>query len=148
MAYNTLTKRVESFPSIFDNFFKPWNEIFKNGEGWASMITVPAVNISENKNHFTLSLAAPGLKKEDFKIDVDGNVLTISSEKEETKEEKKEHYARQEYSYSSFTRSFNLADEVNMDKIDATYVDGVLKITLPKREEVKKLATNKHIAVK
>ena len=148
MASNALTKRVERLPSIFDEFFRPWNEIFKTGEGWGSVMTVPAVNIAENKDHYTLSLAAPGLKKNDFNIEVDGNVLTISSEKEESKEEKDDQYSRREYSYSSFSRSFTLPDGVNMEKIDAAYQEGVLKVTLPKKEEAKQLATNKHIAVK
>jgi HSP20 family protein len=148
MTSNALTKRVERLPSIFDDFFRPWNEIFNTGEGWGRLMNVPAVNISENKDHYTLSLAAPGLKKNDFKIDVDGNILTISSEKEESKEETEDKFTRREYSYSSFNRSFTLPDEVNMDKIDANYIDGVLKITLPKKEEAKKVAASKHIAVK
>ena len=147
MASNVLTKRVERFPSIFDEFFVPWNEIFRAGEGWDRTLTFPAVNVAENQNDFTLSLAAPGLKKDDFNIGVDGNILTISSEKEESNEETKEQYTRQEYSYSSFSRSFTMPDEVNLEKIDAVYVDGVLKITLPKKEQAK-VATSKQISVK
>jgi HSP20 family protein len=79
---------------------------------------------------------------------VEGNLLTISSEKEEEHEEKEERYTRQEYSYSSFERSFTLPDEVNKDKIDAHYQDGVLKLVLPKKEEAKKMAVSKQIAVK
>ena len=95
-----------------------------------------------------VSLAAPGLKKSDFKIEVEGNMLTISSEKEESKEEKETRYTRKEYSYTSFSRSFTLPEEVNKEKIDAVYEDGVLKLTLPKMEEAKKAAATKHIAVK
>ena len=87
-------------------------------------------------------------KKEDFKIDVDGNILTISSEKEESNEEKDEKFTRREYSYSSFTRSFTLPEEVNREKIEAVYENGVLKLNLPKKEEVKKAAASRHIAVK
>jgi len=148
MTSNILTKRVEKLPSIFDEFFNPWSEIFKPEVGWGRVMKIPAVNVSEDKNYYSLSLAAPGLKKSDFKIDVDGNILTISSVKEETKDEKEEQFTRREYSYSSFSRSFTLPDEVNMDKIDATYVDGLLKINLPKKEEAKKLVTSKQIAVK
>ena len=148
MTPNGLTKRVERLPSIFDDFFKPWNEIFRTNEGWGRLMTLPAVNITENKDHYNLSLAVPGLKKNDFKIDVEGNILTISSEKEENKEEKDAQFTRREYSYSSFNRSFTLPDEVNKEKIDAAYEDGVLKLTLPKKEEAKKLATSKHIAIK
>jgi HSP20 family protein len=93
-------------------------------------------------------MAAPGLKKEDFKIAMEGNLLTISSEKEEQNEEKEERYTRQEYSYSSFERSFTLPDEVNKDKIDAHYKDGVLELILSKKEEAKKMAVSKQIAVK
>jgi HSP20 family protein len=111
-------------------------------------MNMPAVNITEKKDDYLISMAAPGLKKEDFKIDVEGNMLTISSEKEEENEEKDERYTRQEYSYSSFERSFTLPDEVNKDKIEAQYKDGVLELVLPKKEEVKKMAISKQIAVK
>ena len=82
----------------------------------ARAMNVPAVNITEQKNDYLVSLAAPGMKKDDFKIDVDGNMLTISSEKEENKEEKDKKFTRKEYSYSSFSRSFTLPDEVNQGK--------------------------------
>ncbi len=136
-------------PTVFDDFFKPWNEWFDNSSAFLGRtMTVPAVNIVENKEDYMVSLAVPGMKKEDFNIDVEGNMLTISSEKEESKEEKEDKYTRKEYNYSSFSRSFTLPDEVNKEKIEAKYVDGVLKLMLPKREEAKKLAAGKHIAVK
>jgi len=90
-----------------------------------------------------LSLAAPGMKKEDFKIDVDGNILTISSEKEENKEDKNKKFTRKEYSYSSFSRSFSLPEEIKQEKINAKYEDGVLKISLPRKEESKKPVAKK-----
>ena len=108
---------------------------------------VPAVNITEQKDNYLVSLAAPGLKKEDFRIDVDGNMLTISSEREESKEEKDKKFTRKEYNYSSFSRSFSLPEEINKEKIEATYENGVLKISLPRKEEAKKNSA-KHIAVK
>jgi HSP20 family protein len=148
MTSNALTKKVERFPSILDDFFKPWNEILRTNEGWGRTMTFPAVNISENKDYYNLSLAVPGLKKNDFKIDVEGNILTISSEKEESKEENDAQFTKREYSYSSFSRSFTLPEVVNREKIDATYEEGVLKLTLPKKEEARKLVTSKHIAVK
>ena len=148
MTSNMLTKRVERLPSIFDDFLKPWNDFFRPNEGWGTMMTVPAVNITENKDNYSLSLAIPGLKKNDFKIDVEGNILTISSEKQESKEEEDEQFTRREYSYSSFSRSFTLPNEVNKEKIDAAYEEGVLRLTLPKKDEAKKLAVSKHIAVK
>ncbi|MDP4261329.1 MAG: Hsp20/alpha crystallin family protein [Bacteroidota bacterium] len=148
MGTQALTRASEKMPTFFDDFFKPWNEWFDNsGNIWGRTLTVPAVNITENKDNYLVSLAVPGMKKADFKIDVDGNMLTISCEKEETKEEKEKKFTRKEYSYSSFSRSFTLPDEVNKEKIEATYEDGVLKLALPRKEEVKK-TTAKQIAVK
>ena len=147
MATQALSRLSERRPTVFEDFFKPWNEWFDNGGLFGRTMNIPAVNITEQKNDYLVSLAVPGMKKEDFKIDVDGNMLTISSEKEETKEEKDKKFTRKEYNYSSFSRSFTLPDEVNKEKIDAKYEDGVLKISLPRREEVKK-PTAKQIAVK
>jgi HSP20 family protein len=140
-----LTKVPERMPSVFDDFFKPWNEWFDNT--WSRSMNIPAVNITEEKDQYLVSLAAPGLKKEDFKIDVDGNMLTISSEKEESTEEKKKKFTRKEYSYSSFSRSFTLPEEVNSEQIGAKYDDGVLKINLPRKAKANAPAA-KHIAVK
>jgi len=147
MATQALSRLSEKRPTVFEDFFKPWNEWFDNGGLWGRTFNIPAVNIIEQKNDYLVSLAVPGMKKEDFKIDVDGNMLTISSEKEETKEEKDKKFTRKEYNYSSFSRSFTLPDEVNKEKIDAKYEDGVLKISLPRKEEVKKPSA-KQIAVK
>ena len=147
MSTQALSKVKESVPSVFDDFFKPWNEWFDHNGAWNRTMNVPAVNITEEKNEYKVSLAAPGLKKEDFKIDVDGNMLTISSEKEESKEEKGKKFTRKEYNYSSFSRSFTLPDEINKDKIEASYEHGLLKISLPRREEAISNGA-KHIAVK
>ena len=146
METQALAKVAEKMPSVFDDFFKPWNEWFDNGGLRGRTMNVPAVNITEHKNEYQVSLAAPGLKKDDFKIDVNGNMLTISSEKEENKEEKDKRFTRKEYSYSSFSRSFTLPEEINKEKIEAKYEDGVLKILMPRKEEAKKLSA-KHIAV-
>lgn len=147
MGTQALSKLSERMPSVFDDFFKPWNEWFDNGNLWSRAINVPAVNIIEHKDEYQVSMAIPGMKKDDFKIDVDGNMLTISSEKEENKEEKDKKFTRKEYNYSSFSRSFTLPEEINKEKIEAKYEDGVLKIALPRKEEAKKLSA-KHIAVK
>lgn len=144
MSTKELTRRTELFPAFFDDFFKPWNE----WAGFNRAITTPAVNIRENKNHFEVSVAVPGMKKDDFNIDVDESMLTISCEKEEKKEEKEDRYTRKEYNYTSFTRSFTLPEDVIKDKIEAVYEDGVLRITLPKTEMAKKAALSKHITVK
>lgn len=147
MATQTLAKQGERMPTVFDDFFKPWNEWFDNGNLWGRTMNVPAVNITENKENYQVSLAVPGMKKDDFKIDIDGNMLTISSEREENKEEKDKKFTRKEYSYSSFSRSFTLPEEINKEKIEAKYEEGVLKISLPRKEEAKKPLA-KHIAVK
>ena len=146
MNPRTLAKRTERMPSFFEDFFnKPLLDLFDSGFPSRTM-NMPAVNITERKDDYLIAMAAPGLKKEDFKIDVEGNMLTISSEKEEENEEKE--YTRKEYSYSSFERSFTLPDEVNKDKIDAHYQDGVLELVLPKKEEAKKMAISQKITVK
>jgi len=146
MGTQALAKLSERMPSVFDDFFKPWNEWFDNDLTGRAM-KMPPVNITEQKEEYMVSLAAPGLKKEDFKIAVDGNMLTISSEKEENKEEKDKKFTRKEYSYSSFSRSFTLPEEINQGKIEAKYEDGVLKISLPRKEGANKPLA-KHIVVK
>jgi HSP20 family protein len=147
MSTKELTKKSDLLPSVFDDFFRPWNEWFTNGGYRDRALTVPSTNIIEDKDSYKVSIAAPGLKKSDFNIDVEGNMLTISSEKEENKEDRDARYTRKEYNYSSFKRSFTLPDEIMKDKIDAKYEDGVLKLTLPKKEEAKKGALARHIAV-
>jgi HSP20 family protein len=148
MASKSLIKARELFPSVMDEFFKPWNEWLGNDAMFNRMLTTPAVNVVENKEDYSISMAAPGLKKEDFKIDIEGNMLSISSEKEDTKEEKDSRHTRREYNYSSFSRSFTIPEDIMKDKIDAAYTDGILKITLPKSEASKKAMLSKHIAVK
>lgn len=142
-----ITKAGRRMPTLFDDFFKPWNEWFDNAGLWGRVLNIPAVNITEQKDDYLVSLAAPGMKKEDFKIDVDGNMLTISAEKEESKEEKDKKFTRKEFNYSSFSRTFTLPEEILKEKIEAKYEDGVLRIVLPRKEEAKKPPA-KHIAVK
>jgi HSP20 family protein len=140
--------RRESLPSIFHDFFKPWDRWFDtNGGSMQQMMTVPAVNIVEKQDHYEISLAAPGMKKDDFNIDVEGNLLTISAESEQRREAKDERHTRQEFNYTSFTRAFTMPDGVLRDKIDASYENGLLRLMLPKTEEAKK-AASKHISVK
>jgi HSP20 family protein len=145
MATRDLARR-ETLPSIFHDFFKPWDRWFDGGS-MTQMMTVPAVNIMEKQDHFEISLAAPGMKKEDFNIDVEGNMLTISAESEQKREEKEGRHTRQEFNYTSFSRAFTLPEGVMRDKIDATYENGLLRLMLPKTEEAKKTAA-KHINVK
>jgi HSP20 family protein len=123
------------------------DEFFDRGL-WGRVMNIPAVNVVENTDEYKLSFAVPGMRKGDFKIDVDGNLLTVSAEVEEKREEKSEDFTREEYNFSSFSRSFTLPDEVNKEKIEATYVDGVLRLSLPKKEEAKKALITKHVTVK
>jgi HSP20 family protein len=148
MSHKNLVRQNEFLPLMVNDFFKPWNGWLENeGNIWGKTLTVPAVNVSENTKEYKLSIAAPGMKKNDFQIHVEANVLTISAETKMEKEEKEEEFTRKEYNYSSFARSFTLPNEVNKDKIEATYEEGVLKMVLPKTEAAKKIAA-KQIAVK
>lgn len=120
-------------PTFFSDFFDgdTMNYEFNNS-------TMPAVNIKETKDDFVVEVAAPGMKKDDFKIELDNNLLMISSEKEEKHEDKQEgEYTRKEFMYQSFRRSFTVPKTIEDGKIKATYNDGVLSIHLPKKEEAK-----------
>jgi len=147
MGTQTLTKTPAKIPALFDDFFKPLNDWFSPGRFWGQTMNIPAVNISEEKDEYLVSVAVPGMKKDDFKIDIDGNMLSISCEKSETIEEKEKKFTRKEFNFSSFNRCFTLPDEISKDKIEARYEDGVLKLSLPFTEASRK-NTAKHIAVK
>jgi HSP20 family protein len=108
---------------------------------WMRKQSVPAVNVKETEKGFDIELAAPGLSKKDFNITVENKVLTISSEKKEEKEEKEKEYTRREFSYSSFSRSFALPENVNEENVHATYTDGLLKLSLTKKALPKEKAT-------
>jgi HSP20 family protein len=139
MTTKSLSRNGGALPTVFDDFFKPWNEWFDTSSSLLNRtLTVPAVNIVETKDYFNLSFAIPGMKKDDFHIDMDGNMLSVSCEKEESKEEREHKYTRKEYNYSTFNRSFSLPEDVIKDKIQETYTDGVLHLTLPKKDEAKK----------
>lgn len=100
-------------------------------------ITLPKVNIKETADAFIVEMAVPGLKKSDFQIDIDNQLLSISTETKEENEHKEENYTRREFGYSSFKRTFTLPESVNDEKINATYNEGILSILLPKKEEAK-----------
>ena len=95
--------------------------------------SLPAVNVKENEKSFDIEVAAPGLNKKDFSITAENGVLTISSEKEEEREEKEKDYTRKEFSYSAFSRSFALPENANEDDIKANYEDGILKLSIAKK---------------
>lgn len=124
-----------SMPSLVDEFFG--RNLLDNVFDFNTGVSTPSVNIVEGKDSFRIEVAAPGLSKDDFKIDLHNNVLTISSEKEEKKEEKDEQFMRREFSYASFSRSFTLPNTADMEKISASHKDGVLNIDIPKRDEAK-----------
>jgi HSP20 family protein len=130
---------LNTLPGLFDDFFAKdlfdWNNANFSMQG----TSLPAVNVKETAENFEVEMAAPGMKKEDFKVELNNNVLTISSEKQNEHEEKEgEKYTRKEFNYQSFQRSFTLAKEaVDADNIQAKYDNGVLRLLIPKREEVK-----------
>jgi HSP20 family protein len=139
----TITKRngslLNNFPTLFNEFFN--REFLNWGESNFSNTgtTIPAVNIRETKDEFLVEMAAPGMKKDDFKVELDGTLLTISSEKSsEQSDEKSGEYSRREFSYEAFQRSFTLPkDVVDADRLKASYQDGVLRLQIPKKEEAK-----------
>jgi len=125
--------RRNRMPGLLDEFFgTDWlNDNFMTDFNF----TVPAVNIAEDNDEYRIEVAIPGLNKKDVKIDLHNNVLTISSEKKEDKEEKKESYVRREFHYSSFKRAFTLPDTVEKDKIKASHTEGILVVSIPKKPE-------------
>ncbi len=128
--------RLPNFPTWFDNFFENsmGTDFLSN---FNTGITLPAVNIKETNEEFVLELAIPGMKKSDFIIDVENKILSVASEVRIENEETKQNYTRREFGYSSFKRTFTLPDSVESDSVKGTYKDGILMITLPKREEAK-----------
>jgi HSP20 family protein len=123
-------------PSVFEDMLRPMNEWLD--ERWPFSSHLPAVNVKETDKAYEINLAAPGLEKTDFKIDLNGNMITISAEKEKTEEEKEDGFTRKEYNFNSFSRSFTLPEDTMADKIDANYVNGELRLMLPKKEGARK----------
>lgn len=132
------TKNSIWFPTLLDNFFFENNgNLFRNNY---ETFSIPSVNIIENLPNFVIELAAPGLRKEDFTIEVEDDSLIIASKKVEEKTESPDsQYKRKEFNFKSFKRSFTLPESIDTEKIQANYENGVLKITLPKLEEKKAL---------
>jgi HSP20 family protein len=137
----TLVKRngrSNVLPTVWDSFFN--RDLFNWDSNYANTgNSMPAVNIRETPDNFLVEMAAPGMEKKDFKIELDGSALTISSEKQNEAEEKEgENYSRKEFSYQAFYRTFHLPKEVvNADKIQAKYENGLLRLEIPKRDEAK-----------
>jgi HSP20 family protein len=136
----SLARKTDMFPSFFDDFFT--RDIMNWGlsNNSHTNTNIPAVNIKETNDHFEVEMAAPGMTKNDFRIELDGNQLTITSEKENQNVENNENnnYSRKEFSYQSFQRRFQLPkDVVDADKIEARYENGLLHLMIPKKEEAK-----------
>ncbi len=135
-----LRRNNSSFPSLVNDFFE--NDLFSRPSlidyagGMLGTLanTLPSVNISEDEDNFRIELAAPGLEKKDFKIETEGGYLIISSEKEKESEEEKGNFRRKEFSFSSFSRSFQLPENSLPEKIEAKYDNGILRLVLPKKE--------------
>ncbi len=126
------------YPSLFDRFFA--NDLFdwSNRNFSSTNTTLPSVNIKESDEEFEVEVAAPGFTKKDFKIELNHDQLTVSSEKENENEAKEgQQFSLREFSYQSFSRTFTLPNTADSDKIEAKYENGILRITIPKKEEAK-----------
>lgn len=136
-----ILRRMDYLPTwanFVNDFFNTDLSDWSNRHYSDTKTTLPAVNIKETNDSFVVEMAAPGMVKDDFKIELNNNLLTISSEKKNEKESKEgESYTRREYSYQSFSRSFTLPMTVNAEKISAKYENGVLCLEIPKKEEAK-----------
>ncbi|MCF8297788.1 MAG: Hsp20/alpha crystallin family protein [Saprospiraceae bacterium] len=132
---NLIKRNEELFPGLWNDFFDDnWFGVPNIARAGTS---VPAVNIKDTEKSYEIEMAAPGMKKENFKVDLDKNMLSISSEQqsEETDKAKDGNYTRREFSYHSFKRAFTLPDIAEFEKISASYKDGILHISIPKKEE-------------
>ncbi len=144
----SLVRFSNQFPSLFDRFFE--NDIFDwtNNNYSATNTTLPSVNVKENAESYEVEVAAPGFNKEDFKVELNNNMLHISSEKKLENETKEgERFTKKEFSYQSFSRSFSLPMTIENEKISAKYEKGILRISIPKKEEAKPKPV-KQIAIK
>jgi HSP20 family protein len=128
-----LVKRTNRnyFPSVMDELFRP--DWFGGKENFSGI--VPPVNIRETDSSFEVELSAPGKSKEDFTVDIDNDLLTIASEKNEERTENEGKYTRREFSHTSFRRAFTLPETAKEDDIKASYENGILRISIPKKDE-------------
>ncbi len=134
----TLVRYQNTLPNLLDRLFDNQFDGFTRSNFASMNATLPSVNIKEDTEGFQVEVAAPGFDKSDFNISLDNDLLTISSEKQEQTELKEdEKYNKREFNYQSFTRSFTLPELVEGDKITASYTNGVLLISIPKKEEAK-----------
>ena len=134
----SLVKFNNPMPSVFDRFFEGDLFDWSNRNFSLTNTTLPSVNIKEDSEWYQVELAAPGFDKGDFKLQVDGDTLTISSEKKVENETKDgERFTKREFSYQSFTRSFTLPQVADSEQISANYEKGILNVRIPKKEEAK-----------
>ncbi len=129
-----------NWPNLSDFFDDDWLKSRISNSDWS-----PAINVVDNEQNYEVEVAAPGLKKEDFKVSVENRVLTVSGKTEKEEEEKKKNYTRKEFSSKSFSRSFTLPENIEEDSIEAKYGEGVLKLTLKKSQ--KELPPKKEVAI-
>jgi HSP20 family protein len=142
VKFNNGQKNYVANP-FFNDVYSLLNDSFFSEK---SATRVPAVNIAETTNEFQVELAVPGLKKDDFKINLDKNVLSVSADKKTETVDENKKFSKREYSYNSFNRSFTLPESADHSKIEADYTDGILKLTIAKKEEAK--IQSREIAVK
>lgn len=149
----TLKRKNGGVPSLFSDwldsssFFNPmFGDIDEMLLPRKIGVTMPSVNIRETEKDYVMELAAPGFDRKDFTVELENNLLTIAAEKKENKEEKDEAYSRREFSYTSFSRSFQLPENTTDDKVDARYENGILLLSIPKKE-VQPLKHKKQIKV-
>jgi len=131
-----ISTNYPSIGNLFDDFLNTESGNWRRGNYSSTDTTLPKVNIKENDNGFVVEIAAPGMKKEDFNILLDKDLLTISSEKNEETDDSST-YLRREFDYQSFQREFTLPDTADGEKIKGAYRDGILTISIPKKEEAK-----------
>jgi HSP20 family protein len=141
MTHVKFNNRGRSFDNMVDELFNGLPVLFNEGYNTLTKQGFVPVNIREVADAYSVDVVAPGFEKSDFKVNLDSNILTISAEKKTEEKNESEKQIRKEYSYKSFKRSFTIDDKIDATAIEASYVNGVLRLNLPKKKEVKEAAT-------
>lgn len=136
-----LKNQKGSFPEVISKFWDAERSLFSDFfdfdasfPNWSKEMEVPSANVIEHEKEYAIEISAPGKKKEDFKVEVEGDYLHVSSERKEETEDKKPNYRRREFSYNYMSRSFRIPENSVPDKVVAKYENGILHLTLPKKE--------------